>query len=253
MNVSGKSLFSERGSKSSSMLGVPSSRYSIDPVDYSTTTTTDNWTLVNLRQKSVSPPPTSSSPPPPPIHTRAGSFDLHAIEPSSPMPLNSASLPAKTWRSISAQPDLDSDTTPLVEFMDTKHRSSLQRRGALKRSSTKHHHQQQHHSGKDSKSLSMISKALSKSSSDLSEIDGKSQKPQKKPPTAKRSGYWISMMDGFQRILLFTPQYSVVKNCEKANRLNFDALEVNFNLKSVSITLIDNNTNREVLLLSILP
>lgn len=252
MNVSGKSLFAGRGSKSSSMLGVPSSRYSIDPVDYSTTTTADDWTVVNLRQKSVSPPPTSISPPPPPIHTRAGSFDLHAIKPSLPSSPNSASLPAKTWRSISAQPEFDSDTTPLVEFTDTKHRSSLQRRGALKRSSTKHH-QQQHHSSKDSKSLGVISKCLSKSSSDLSEIDGKSQKPQKKPPIVRRSGYWISMMDGFQRILLFTPQYSVVKNCEKANRLNFDALEVNFNLKSVSITLIDNNTNREVLLVSILP
>ena len=247
MNVFGKALFSERGTKSSSMLGVPSS---IDSVDYSTTTTDDNWTIVNLRQKSVSPPPTSSSPHPPPIHTRAGSFDLHTIDPLSPISPKSSTLPTKTWRSISAQPDLDSDTAPLVEFTDTKHRSSLQRRGALKRSSTK---QQQHHSNKDSKSLCAIAKSLSKSSSDLRDISGKSQKSQKKPPMARRTGYWISMMDGFQRILLFTPQYSVVKNCEKATRLNFDAQEVNFTLKSVSITLIDNNTNREILLVSILP
>lgn len=234
------------------MLGVPSSNYSTDVVDYSTTTTTDDWTLVNLRQKSVSPPPSSSSPRA--IHSRTGSFDLHTIEPPSPTSLKSAPTPTKTWRSVSVQPELDSDTTPLVEFTGAKH-PSLHRRGAVKRSSTKHQQQHSNTASKDdkNKSLCTVSKCFSKSSCDLREIDSKSQKSEKKPPTAKRSGYWISMMDGFQRILLFTPQYSVVKNCEKANRLNFDALEVNFTLRSVSVTLIDNNTNREILLLSILP
>lgn len=247
-----RSLPSEkRGSKSSSMLGVPSNIYSIDTVDYSTTT--DDWTMVDFRHKSESPPSTSPSSPPP-IHGRTSSFDLHSINLSLPTSSKSPTALRKAWRSISAQPDLETDTTPLMEFTDSKqHESSLQRRGAIKRSSTKNQQNLSNSSGKGDKNMCPILKTISKSSTDLREIDTKSNKSQKKPPSGKRSGYWISMMDGFQRILMFTPQYSVVKNCEKANRLNFDALEVNFTLKSVLVTFIDNNTNREVLLLSISP
>ena len=249
MQSSVRTFLSGRGTKSSSTLGVPNNNYSIDIVDYSPAV--DDWTMVDVRQKSSSPPPAS----PKAIHTRTGSFDLHTIERSpSPASSNSTASPKKTWRSVSAQPDIDNDTTPLVEFTDTKHQiSSLQRKGAVRRSSTKH--QQQHLSdsaGKGNKKLCRMGK-LSKSSNDLRDINTGSQKTQKKPPISKRSGYWVSMVDGFQRILLFTPQYSVIKNCEKANRLNFDALEVNFALKSVTVSLIDNNTNREVLLFSILP
>ena len=232
-----------------STLGVPHNDQRIDVVDYSPTE--DDWTMVNVRQKSSSPPPIS----PQNIHTRTGSFDLHTINPTSSLPSNSLKSPKKTWCSGSAQPELDTDTTPLVDFTDAKSKmiSPLYRKGAIKRSSTKHQQQLSESAGKGSndKKLSRIGRSLSKSSSDLRDIDA--QKSQKKPPVGKRSGYWVSMMDGFQRILLFTPQYSVVKNCEKANRLNFDALEVNFALKSVTVTLIDNNTNREILLLSILP
>lgn len=250
MQSSVRTFLSERGTKSSSTLGVPNNKYSID-VDYSPAV--DDWTMVDVRQKSASPPPTSPSQA---VLTRTGSFDLHTMEPSaSPAPTNPTVSPKKTWRSNSAQPEFDNDTTPLVDYTDAKHRtSSLQRKGAMKRSSTKHH--QQNHSdsaGKGDKMLCRIGRALSKSSTDLRDIDSGSPKSQKKPPISKRSGYWVSMVDGFQRILLFTPQYSVIKNCEKANRLNFDALEVNFALKSITISLIDNNTNREVLLLSILP
>ena len=249
MQSSVRSLLSERGTKSSSTLGVPSNNYSIDIVDYSPAG--DDWTMVDVRHKSSSPPSTS----PQAIHTRSGSFDLHTIEPSpSPVSSNLPTSPKKTWRSISTQPDLDNDTTPLVDFTDTKHRtSSLQRRGAMKRSSTKNQQHLSDSAGKGEKKFCRASKCLSKSSSDLRDIDAGSQKSQKKPSVSRRSGYWVSMVDGFQRILLFTPQYSVIKNCEKANRLNFDALEVNFALKSVTVSLIDNNTNREVLLLSILP
>ena len=245
MQPSVRAFFSERGTKSSSKLGVPNNTHSIDVVDYSSAV--DGWTKVDVRQKSSSPPPTT------PSLTRTGSFDLHTIEPpSSPA---SSNPPKTTWRSVSAQPDFDDDTTPLVDFTDTKHRTtSLQRKGAIKRSSTKHQQQNLSESAdKGDKKLCKIAKALSKSSTDLSNIDNGSQKSQKKPPITKRSGYWVSMVDGFQRILLFTPQYSVIKNCEKANRLNFDALEVNLALKSITVSLIDNNTNREVLLLSILP
>lgn len=251
MNAFANSLFAARGSKSSSMLGVPASgNYSIDVVDYSMTTATDDWTLLDLRQKSVSPSPSS---PPETIHARAGSFDLHTIVPPSPTSLKSPTSPVKTWRSVSVQPDFDSDTTPLVELINAKNKSPLHRKGAVKRSSTKHQQNLSNSAGKGDKGLCAIAKSISKSSSDLRNIDRKPTKSHKKPPITKRSGYWVSMMDGFQRILLFTPQYSVVKNCERANRLNFDALEVNFTLKSVSVTLIDNNTNREVLLLTILP
>jgi len=238
-----RTWFSEKGpSQSSATLSVPRGSYSIDVADFSSTTTN----AVDLRQKSASPPPPPSSP----MHSRTGSFDLHDIEP----PSTSAS-PKKTWRSISAQPEFDSDTTPLVDHTTTsiKHSSasSLRRKNAIKRASTK----SQFSSGasKGNKELKAVSKSLSKSSSDLREISDKPHKSHKKPPTAKRTGYWISMVDGFQRIILFTPQYSVVKNCEKANMSSFDALEVNFSLRSLSITLIDNNTHREILLLSILP
>lgn len=237
--------FSEKESKSSSTLGVPNSGYSIDFVD---SPTSNDWTLVDIKQKSVSPPPTS----PQAVHSRTGSFDLHSIEPPSSM--NSKSpppTPKKTLRSVSAQPEFDSDTTPLVEHSDTKqqHSSYLQRRGAIKRSSTKNQQHLSNSAGRGDKKLCGVSKSLSKSSTDLREIDAKSQK---KPRVSKRSGYWISMMDGFQRILLFTPHYSVVQNCERENRLSFD-VEVNFSLRCVTITLIDNNTNREVLILSVLP
>ena len=242
---------SERDSKSSSTLGVPKGTDVTDD-----TSTTDEWILVDIKHKSVSPPPTS----PRSAHTRTGSFDLHTIEPDSPIPSKlSPPTPKKTLRSVSAQADFEDDTAPLVESTDTKqHSLSLQRRGAIRRSFNKKQQQQQQQEpsnspGKGDKKRCSITKVLSRSSSDLREIGTKSQKLQKKPPIAKRSGYWISMMDGFQRILLFTPQYSVVTNCEKANRFNFDSLEVNFTLRSVTITLIDNNTNREVLLFSILP
>ena len=235
-----KAWLSERGgSKSSSMLGVPyNTSYSVDAAD--------GPPRITVKQKSVSPPRTPPSPPA--IHTRTSSFDLHTIEPPSP-------TATTTRRSLSEQPGFDSDTTPLVEHVDPKqHLSPLHRKGAIKRASTKSQQQDLSNSfGKGNKKLGTVSKAISRSSTDLRELGDKPHKSQKKPPAGKRSGYWVSMMDGFQRILLFTPQYSVVKNCEKANRLNFDALEVNFTLKSVSVTLIDNNTNREVLLLSILP
>ena len=248
MQSSVRTFLSERGTKSSSTLGVPNNKHSIDIVDYSPAV--DDWTMVDVKQKSSSPPPTSPSQI---VHTRTGSFDLHTIEP--PALPSSSNPPKTTWRSNSAQPDFGNDTTPLVDFTDTKHRtSSLQRKGAIKRSSTKHHQQNLSDSaGKGDKKLCKMARALSKSSNDLSDVNTGSQKSQKKPPISKRSGYWVSMVDGFQRILLFTPQYLVIKNCEKANRLNFDALEVNFALKSITVSLIDNNTNREVLLLSILP
>ena len=238
-----RSYSSEKRMKPST-LGVPhNSNHAMDVVDYSPTE--DDWTMVNVRHKSSSPPPVS----PQNIHARTGSFDLHHIDPSSSLPSNLPKSPKKTWRSVSTQPELDGDTTPLVDFTDSKSKmtSPLHRKGAMKRPSTKHQQQLSESAGKEKK-LCRIGRALSKSSFDLRDIDA-----QKKPPVGKRSGYWVSMVDGFQRILLFTPQYSVVKNCEKANRLNFDALEVNFALKSVTVTLIDNNTNREILLLSILP
>lgn len=232
-----RTWFSEKAS--SSTLGVPSGSYSIDVADFSSTTTN----VVDLRRNSASPPPLSGS-----MHARTGSFDLHNIESPSSSSLKSPTMP---WRSISAQPEFDSDTTPLVDHTDKKHlSSSLHRKNAIKRGSTKNQYLSSS-AGKCDKArpLKAISKVVSKSSTDLREICRK----QKKPPIGKRTGYWVSMIDGFQRILLFTPQYSVVKNCEKANMLNFDAMEVNFSLKSVYVTLIDNNTNREILLLSILP
>lgn len=192
-------------------------------------------------------------------HVRTKSFDLHDIKPTPPQT-------KRTWRSVSAQPDMEdeSDTTPLVDRQDPKN-SSLRRKGCIKRPSRSPKSTASLSGSEGARGIRSLSKAPSKSTTDISKIgiskvDDVDFKPTrryqvdtKKPAFNKRTGHWVSMMDDHQRVLLFTPHYHVVKNCDKASKFTFDVMELNLTLNSVTISLVDNNTNREVLLLSVQP
>ena len=192
-------------------------------------------------------------------HVRTNSFDLHDIKPSS-------SEDKRTWRSVSAQPNFDdeSDTTPLVDHPDVKF-SSLRRKGVIKRLSSKSQKSAALSTSDEASGVSSFYKTPSKSTTDISKVgiskmDDPDHKPSrrfqidsKKASSNKRTGHWVSLMDGYQRILLFTPHFHVVKNCDKASKFTFDVMELNLTLSSINISLIDNNTNREILLLSVQP
>lgn len=156
------------------------------------------------------------------VHVRTNSFDLHDIKSSS----------KRTWRSVSAQPNMegDSDTTPLVDCSDGKF-SSLRRKGCVKRPSSKSIKSEVLSTSEGAREIKSLYKP--KSTTDISKIDTSKMdkadyKPTrhyqidaKKPSFNKRPGHWVSMMDGYQRILLFTPHFHVVQNCDKASKFTF--------------------------------
>ena len=187
------------------------------------------------------------------VHVRTNSFDLHDIK----------SCNKRAWRSVSAQPNMEdsSDTAPLVDRSDGK--SSLRRKGCVKRLSSKSMKSEALSTSEGARDIKSLYKH--KSTTDISKIgtskmDNTDYRPTrhyqvdaKKPSFNKRPGHWVSMMDGYQRILLFTPHFHVVQNCDKASKFTFDMMELNLTLSSITVSLIDNNTNREVLLLSVQP
>jgi len=188
-------------------------------------------------------------------HVRTSSFDLHDIKPSS---LQSK----RSWRSVSEQPNVEdeSDTAPLVDRSDAKF-SSLRRKGCVKRKSQKNVALSGSEGAREIKSLYKPKSTTDISKVGISKMDNGDHKPArrnqmdnaKKASFNKRTGHWVSMVDGYQRILLFTPHYHVVQNCDKASKFTFESMELNLTLSSITVSLIDNNTNREILLLSVQP
>lgn len=71
------------------------------------------------------------------------------------------------------------------------------------------------------------------------------QKPGPSSPQVVR-GYWKSFIDGLQRVLVFTRDEDVLDQIVAADSVSQNNVDVSLSLKSVGVSLVDNNRKREV-------
>ncbi len=68
------------------------------------------------------------------------------------------------------------------------------------------------------------------------------------PPLSSRGtrGYWVSFMDGLQRVILFTTDHGTQKRVLRGNKTQRTNYEVTLSLTAVGISLVNDIRGREV-------
>ena len=66
-------------------------------------------------------------------------------------------------------------------------------------------------------------------------------------------GYWKSFTDGLQRVLLFTPDETVLLKIKAANSFSVPLFQASLTFKAIGLSLVDNIRKKEVVYVSISP
>ena len=66
------------------------------------------------------------------------------------------------------------------------------------------------------------------------------------PPSRSKKGYWLSFMDGLQRVVLFTTDQDTNTRVLKGNKTEQPKLELALSLIAVGISLVDDIRGQEV-------
>ena len=72
-------------------------------------------------------------------------------------------------------------------------------------------------------------------------------------PRSFSRGYWKSFIDGIQRILLFTPDESIIMAIRAANSFSIPKFEASLSLKAIGLSLVDNRRKLELAYVSFSP
>lgn len=59
--------------------------------------------------------------------------------------------------------------------------------------------------------------------------------------------YWVSFLDGMQRVLLFTMNKSIAENVHSAQQFDSIQQEITVSIHGLGMSLVDNNTREEVM------
>ena len=65
-------------------------------------------------------------------------------------------------------------------------------------------------------------------------------------PVPLERGYWMSFIDGLQRVLIFTPDEGVIQHIKAVNSYSVPLFEVSLSLRAVGVSLVDNDKKREL-------
>lgn len=63
--------------------------------------------------------------------------------------------------------------------------------------------------------------------------------------------FWVSFLDGMQRVLLFTPDVSVARGAEAAGEMEAFDQEVTVAIHGLGLSLVDNVARQEVMYIGI--
>lgn len=63
--------------------------------------------------------------------------------------------------------------------------------------------------------------------------------------------YWVSFLDGLQRVLLFTDQKQVAENAQTAGELEPITQEINVSIHGIGISLVNNVIRKEIMYMGI--
>ena len=66
-------------------------------------------------------------------------------------------------------------------------------------------------------------------------------------------GYWKSFVDGLQRVLIFTPDETVLMKIQAANSFSIPLFEASLTFKAIGLSLVDNDRKRELAYVSVSP
>lgn len=67
---------------------------------------------------------------------------------------------------------------------------------------------------------------------------------------AAPSAYWVSFLDGTQRVLLFTESFGIAKGANSANRLEQVTQEIEVDIHGIGLSLVDNARQLDIVYIS---
>ena len=68
---------------------------------------------------------------------------------------------------------------------------------------------------------------------------------------SQNRGYWKSFIDGLQRVVIFTPDNSVLERIRAENSYSMPLFEASLSLKSIGVSFVDNDKRRELAYIAI--
>jgi len=63
--------------------------------------------------------------------------------------------------------------------------------------------------------------------------------------------YWVSFLDGIQRILMFTTDASIAEECQASSKLEIINREILVSIHSLGLSLVNNDISMELMYLRI--
>lgn len=65
-------------------------------------------------------------------------------------------------------------------------------------------------------------------------------------PRENEPVYWVSFLDGMQRVLLFTEDKNVAEEAQSSRQFEEIQQEINVHIHSIGLSLVDNITRQEI-------